>query len=318
MSLVTVCITTFNRKKIIPHAIQSILSQTYTNFEIIIVDDFSTDGTKEFIENYILKLDDRIRYIRHSRNKGLATARNTAINNAKGEYFTFCDDDDVWDENFILLFMNHIKDYDTTYSFCASNISNDVIVKAIRSSFKEFILLGYTPPVASQFYFTKILKDVGGYDEDITSGVDHDLWLTLGFKNYNLVWLNQNVVNVNQIETEDRMTYNIDKRVNGIKTSMRIWKARIGNNFGESFFSCFEKNYQYNTYKKFILFSLKRKNYSNISTYWLKLPKTLFLLDLKRYLKIKCQTKNGLKHPTFEKCNKVSETNIYNIEILRK
>ena len=81
------------------------------------------------------------------------------------------------------------------------------------------------------------------------------------------------------------MTYNIEKRINGIKKSMDIWKTRIKDDFGKSFFLCFEKNYQYNMYKKFILFSIKNKTYKNILQYWLKLPKKLFLLDVKRYLK---------------------------------
>jgi glycosyltransferase involved in cell wall biosynthesis len=316
--LVTVCVTTYNRRDLLPLTIKSILSQTYSNFEIIIVDDYSTDGTKVFIEESILNLDKRIKYIRHSNNKGLASARNTAINNARGKYFTFCDDDDVWDKNFISLFVREIKGYNSKYSFCASSISDENTIKAICSSFKDFIVLGYTPPVASQFYFTKSLKEIGGYDENITSGVDHDLWLTLGLKDYKLVWLNQNMVSINQNETESRMTYNIDKRINGIKKSMVIWKSKIQGDFGESFFLFFEKNYQYNTYKKFILFSLKNKTYSNLLFYWQKLPKKLLLLDVKRYLKTRLKIEETLKHPTFTKCIKGLMKNIHKIEIIRE
>ena len=316
--LVTVCVTTYNRRDLLPLTIKSIISQTYSNFEIIIVDDYSTDGTNVFVKESILNLDKRIKYIRHSKNKGLASARNTAINNARGKYFTFCDDDDVWDKNFISLFVKEIKGYNSKYSFCASSISKKNTIKAIYSSFKDFILLGYTPPVASQFYFTKSLKDIGGYDDNITSGVDHDLWLTLGLKGYKLVWLNQNVVSINQNESESRMTYNIEKRINGIKKSMDIWKTRIKDDFGKSFFLCFEKNYQYNMYKKFIFFSIKNKTYKNILQYWLKLPKKLFLLDVKRYLKTSLKTKETLKHSTFTKCSGGLMKNINKIETIQE
>ena len=317
MKLVTVCITTFNRVNLILKTVESILEQTYTNFEIIIVDDCSSDGTDVFVEESILTLDKRIKYIKHTENKGLATARNTAINNAKGEYFTFCDDDDTWDDNFISLFIEQAQKYDNTYSFCVSNIANDNSVKVIHSSFKNFILLGYTPPVASQFYRTKTLKDIGGYDESITSGVDHDLWLTLGFKNYNLVWLNQSAVRVNKNENINRMTLNIDKRVNGIKRSMNIWKERIGNNFGNEFFTCFEKNYEYNTYKKFIILALKKKFFLNVWSYWYKLPKSLLLKDVIRYLKSKFKSSEVLIHATFGKCNKNSDITLNDITIIR-
>jgi len=317
-NLITVCVTTFNRKEKLMLTIQSILLQTYTNIEIIIIDDCSTDGTQLFVENTILMLDKRIKYIKHIVNKGLATARNTAINTAKGKYFTFCDDDDVWSNNFLEIFSESAENYDDTYSFCSSIISNDTKVKAICSSFKDFILLGYTPPVASQFYHTKALKELGGYDEDITSGVDHDLWLTLGFKSYNLVWLNRDMVTVNQDETEDRMTFNVDKRVSGIKKSMKIWKNKIGNNFGERFFSFFEKNYKYNTYKKYILLSIKNKDYSKAFSYLVVLPKQLFLLDIKRYFNKKFKNEETLIHPTFTKCIAETKLIISRIEITRK
>ncbi len=258
---ITICVTTYNRKLLLPITIKSILQQTYRDFEIIIVDDYSTDGTKELVENEILPLDDRIKYIRHNENKGLSVGRNTAIFNAQGKYFTFVDDDDRWEKDFLEFFINASVNLDATYALCASSISNNSSIKAITAKMKDFLILGYTPPVASQFYMTETLKKVDGYDENIKSGVDHDLWLTLGKNNLNLLWLNRSLVVINQVQSSARMTYNIHKRINGIKSSLLVWKKRIGSTFGEQFFTCFEKNYKYNTYKKFLFFSLKNKEY---------------------------------------------------------
>ena len=119
-SLVSVCITTFNRKELLWLTLKSILDQTYKNIEIIIVDDCSIDGTQFLVENEILKLDPRIKYIRHTENNGLAFARNTAIFNAKGKYFTFCDDDDLLMPNYIEEFMNEASMHDDNWSFCWS------------------------------------------------------------------------------------------------------------------------------------------------------------------------------------------------------
>lgn len=307
LPIVSVCVTTFNRKEKLFNTVKSILNQSFENFEIIIVDDCSLDCTQSFVEEKVLKLDTRIKYFRHDVNRGLSVARNTAIKKARGRYFTFCDDDDLWSDNFLDIFIKNSKKYDDSCSFCASLVSNDIKVKSIHSSYKNFILQGYTPPVASQFYPIGILKEISGYNENIKSGVDHDLWLTLALYGYKLVWLNLELVTVNQDNTQDRMTLNFNKRVNGIKKSIEIWRNRIGNNFGKNFFYFFEKNYEYNTYKKHILSSLKRKDCSNIFSNLIKLPKSILILDMIRYFKRIFKNEEILIHPTFTKCFSESE-----------
>ena len=90
---VTVVITTYNRAGLLPRAVESVLAQTYTDYEIIIVDDCSSDNTQEVIAGFD---DPRIHSFRHERNRGLSAARNTAIFNARGEYVALLDDDDEW------------------------------------------------------------------------------------------------------------------------------------------------------------------------------------------------------------------------------
>jgi glycosyltransferase involved in cell wall biosynthesis len=91
--LVSVIIPTYNRAHLIGRAIQSVLDQTYQNFEIILVDDGSIDDTEEVVKSFG---DKRITYVRHTRNKGGAVARNTGIQAARGEYIAFQDSDDEW------------------------------------------------------------------------------------------------------------------------------------------------------------------------------------------------------------------------------
>ncbi len=90
---VSVIIPTYNRAHLIERAIQTVLSQTYQDLEIIVVDDGSSDNTEEVVMT--LK-DERIRYIRHEENKGAPAARNTGIQAAKGDYIAFQDSDDEW------------------------------------------------------------------------------------------------------------------------------------------------------------------------------------------------------------------------------
>lgn len=90
---VSVIIPTYNRRQLIERSVKSVLSQTYQDFEIIIVDDGSTDNTEEAVANIKGK---RIKYIRHDKNKGEAAARNTGIKAAGGEYIASHDSDDEW------------------------------------------------------------------------------------------------------------------------------------------------------------------------------------------------------------------------------
>ena len=91
MKKVTIIIPAYNAAPFIERAINSVLSQTYTDYEIVIIDDGSTDNTKETL----LKYQNRIKYI-YQENQGVAIARNTAILNTSSEFLAFLDSDDEW------------------------------------------------------------------------------------------------------------------------------------------------------------------------------------------------------------------------------
>ena len=94
-SNVSIIIPTYNCARLIGRAIQSVLNQTYRDFELIIVDDSSTDNTDKIVKKF-QEQDKRVKYIRHEKNRGGSAARNTGIKNAKGEYIAFQDSDDEW------------------------------------------------------------------------------------------------------------------------------------------------------------------------------------------------------------------------------
>lgn len=85
----------YNRESTIERAIESVLKQTYTNFELIIVNDKSTDNTLQVINRFIQK-DIRVKYIDNKREKGVSGARNSALDISKGDYIAFLDSDDEW------------------------------------------------------------------------------------------------------------------------------------------------------------------------------------------------------------------------------
>lgn len=94
-ALVSVVTPTYNSERFINETIESVLNQTYTNWEMIIVDDASQDNTVNIIKKY-MKQDNRIRLIQLKENCGSAIARNTAMDHAKGRYIAFLDSDDLW------------------------------------------------------------------------------------------------------------------------------------------------------------------------------------------------------------------------------
>src|SRR4030042_7025637 len=91
--LVSVIIPTFNREHIIAQSLESVLWQSFSDYEIIVVDDGSTDNTGEFLRKHY---GDKIRYIAKSQNGGLSAARNAGIELSRGTYIAILDDDDLW------------------------------------------------------------------------------------------------------------------------------------------------------------------------------------------------------------------------------
>mgnify|MGYP000559832153 FL=1 len=104
--LVSIITPTYNCAKFIGATIESVLNQTYQNFEMIIVDDASKDNTEEVVKSF---KDKRIKYIRLSKNSGPAVARNRAMEEAKGKYMAFLDSDDLWKKEKLEKQINFIK-----------------------------------------------------------------------------------------------------------------------------------------------------------------------------------------------------------------
>jgi glycosyltransferase involved in cell wall biosynthesis len=95
MTLVSVIIPAYNRQRTLENSVKSVLTQTFSDLEVIIVDDASTDRTAE-IAQQLCQFDERVRYLRHSSNLRAQAARNTGIKAAHGEWIAFLDSDDEW------------------------------------------------------------------------------------------------------------------------------------------------------------------------------------------------------------------------------
>ena len=104
--LFSIVIPTYNRGNLIGRCIDSIIAQTYTNWEAIIVDNYSDDNTEEVVLSY---KDDRIRFIKNHNYGVIAVSRNKALDMAKGDWICFLDSDDAWFPNKLQEIKNYLK-----------------------------------------------------------------------------------------------------------------------------------------------------------------------------------------------------------------
>ncbi len=183
--LVSVIIPTFNRGHIIARSVDSVLAQTFTDYEIIVVDDGSTDNTGEFLKKHY---GDRIQYISQSVNKGLANARNRGIEASRGTYIAILDDDDLWLPEKLALQVELLKkDPELSLAYCGTMKVNSrgELIEEIRPSQRGQIfeamlyqncLLG---PASVAIFPRAVLRASGMFDAGLSSCADWDLWIRM-------------------------------------------------------------------------------------------------------------------------------------------
>lgn len=144
--LVSIIMPAYNAENLISDSINSVLSQTYKNFELIVIDDYSQDQTSQVVENFILK-DKRVKLIKNIKNKGVAETRNTGLDQAKGDYVAFLDSDDKWVEDKLEKQLAVLKErndvdvvYGSYYRFNSDGVKN--VVKVLKLLDKKKLLKG--------------------------------------------------------------------------------------------------------------------------------------------------------------------------------
>jgi glycosyltransferase involved in cell wall biosynthesis len=120
-ALVSIITPAYNCEKYIRETIESVLNQSYINWEIIIVNDYSTDNTLDIIRKFAA-LDDRIKYITNKKNLGAASSRNVATKAAKGDYIAFLDSDDIWYPKKLEKQISDMKEHKILLSYSAYEV----------------------------------------------------------------------------------------------------------------------------------------------------------------------------------------------------
>ena len=190
MPFFSVIIPLYNKENFIEATLQSVLAQTFIDYEVLIIDDGSTDSSASIIKGYT---DSRIRYFKTA-NKGVSSARNYGIQNATANYITFLDADDYWYPHFLeVMFKNsnkepeirvfsaaiEIETHNTTFPAAYSILEKNEyeIVNYFSASFKETVIC-----TSCAVFHKTVFDNVGFFDTQIKSGQDTDLWIRIGLE----------------------------------------------------------------------------------------------------------------------------------------
>lgn len=198
----SIIIPLYNKENYIESTLKSVLNQSYENFEIIVVNDGSTDNSLQFVKNFENK---KIKIV-NQQNKGVSTARNNGIKSAKGNYIALLDADDYWYPNHLQSFVDSILKFKNESIFC-----NNYEIETVKNNIKPasfyfqqnidniFVIKNYfKASLQSSIAWTssmcikkEVFKSNFWFDEQIKSSQDTDLWIRLGL-NYNFVF-NKNI-----------------------------------------------------------------------------------------------------------------------------
>lgn len=179
--LVSIITASYNSEKFISQTINSILSQTYQYFELLITDDCSDDNTLREVEKFAAK-DNRIRYFKLESNQGPGIARNNSIYNSTGRFIAFCDSDDQWKPTKLEKQINFMLTKQVAFSFSSYDIINEnnkylgKVKAKTEVDYKDMLKNNYIHCLTA-IYDTKYLGKV--YMPSIRKRQDWALWLKL-------------------------------------------------------------------------------------------------------------------------------------------
>ncbi len=220
--LVSIITPTYNRADFIGEAIKSVLSQTITDFELLIVDDGSQDDSREIIQKFVDQ-DSRVKYF-YQENQGQSVARNLALGKAGGEFICFLDSDNYWPENRLeksLAAFEKFPDADIVYGDCITiNEAGDIIshdnMKRYSGRVAALLLKDNFISMNTTMTRRKCFNEMGGMSGKRRVADDYDLWLKFSAKyvfQYIPEYLAYYRVMENQISSNKRLRFETNEKI---------------------------------------------------------------------------------------------------------
>ncbi len=179
--MVSVVMPSYNTGKYIGESIESVINQSYTDWELIIVDDCSTDNTDDEVKKYLF--DSRIKYFKNEKNSGAAVSRNRALREAKGKWIAFLDSDDLWETDKLTKQLNFMIEKGYYFSYTnykeiddSSNLTGVKITgpeKVTKHTIYNFCYMGCLSVMYDADYMGLLQIN------DIKKNNDYAMWLKL-------------------------------------------------------------------------------------------------------------------------------------------
>jgi glycosyltransferase involved in cell wall biosynthesis len=216
----SIIIPTHNRSQLLGEAIRSVLTQTFEDFELIVVDDHSIDNTREVVTSFS---DHRISYKLNDRSRGGAGARNAGILRAEGKWVAFLDDDDIWLPKKLESVYKKIQHADCTVGVVYSGSAVYDFVKKRRVIVKipekegwiqsDQLYKNYIDTFSRVVIRNDVLRSVGGLDERFESLQDAELYIRL--TSICKVLAVKEILTYTRDSNRDRITYDLRKKLDG-------------------------------------------------------------------------------------------------------
>ncbi len=253
---ISIIMPTYNREKLILRPINSIIKQNYKNWQLIVIDDQSTDNTYELIQKLSSK-DDRIKIVKNTGRKGLHHARNIGFENASGEFIAFLDSDDEWNNpDYLSNSINTLKKYkkkvcvalwkfktendlefqiipdqkktlEDVFKLSEPNSENNVLI------FKDFLKKAYLFNIVDWLYvqrlntlivYKDVFNDIGYLSPELPYGEDTELFFRI-FWHYDFCYINE--VNCWQYKGDNNIM-GFDWKANDDETLQKLINTRNG------------------------------------------------------------------------------------------
>ena len=240
--LISVIVPVYNRSNVIARTISSVLAQTYQNFELIIIDDGSTDDLDKEISKFS---DKRILFLKLSKNKGVAAARNFGISNSNGQAIVFLDSDDELYPEYIYKMTEKLYSNNNEIVICRAKYNEDKIqpnkidlkdfLKA--NSKLDYLLMGNIFPLPSILFTKQTLSNIN-FDNLMKSYEDFDFILNVFKNNQDLSILNDVLIKIN--DSPKSLNKNIPDIYSALKIIQAKHEATLKNNKVTNFY--FKKN----------------------------------------------------------------------------
>lgn len=196
--LVSVIVPAYKAEKYILEALESIKKQTYSNWEIVVVEDAWNDKTEEIVEKFAEMVGSlRVQFVRHSFNKGIAATRNTGISLSKGEYIAWLDHDDIWLPNHLQINISALEGNQADLAYSTVQLFTDAEgcigtwgpEKNEQENFPASLLLrGYI--VSSGVVVRKrSLQLINNFDDSLRNAEDYDCWIRMLINGAKFIYL---------------------------------------------------------------------------------------------------------------------------------